>query len=524
MAVWLVHKGCAYPLEAVPPEVVSEYGEYRLRLEEERREPDLDGYQAEAGGVPLRLVRERAVSGQVTLEWEWTPEFFTGEFAFVIRYRGEPIYPPPGDVRRVLVRPDLRKLTGDDYEAMLADLMQWTSGWLTPAPGQAPAGSSVAPADLPLAQLALLDRHWEMVARHLEAVLERPRRRLVERWVDLPVDQVRTVTAGQWQAVLTRPTVWVESPAGRRLPERLPQAMAQSTLGVPENLFVRRLLDDLRQGLLRALPLLEGYGAGAQGAVARRQTERARFLLKRVSGWLRESWLSELEPPPGLVVPTPALLKHPVYGSLWRFYLRWRRAIALLDGGDRPVTLERTYQLYEYWCLLTVVRAVARHLGRDPDRALDGVMRRSGATVRLALAPGNRLDVPFRAEGVIVSFQRSFRYEAGEPFSLSHQQIPDITVAWSGGLLLFDPKYRVGHQGLLDGLGDMHRYRDAIVLADSRRAVAGGYLICPAEPVEAADRRYLEPAYQERWGFGICRLAPGGGEDAVMRVIERYLV
>jgi predicted component of viral defense system (DUF524 family) len=248
-------------------------------------------------------------------------------------------------------------------------------------------------------------------------------------------------------------------------------------------------------------------------------------MLKRVSGWLRQTWLAELDPASGQISATPALLKHPVYGSLWRFYLRWRRAVTLRDSADRPLGLDRTYQLYEYWCFLTVVRAVAIALGHDPDTAVGAAIGRSGATLRLALEPGKTLVLPFEPEGVTITYQRAFRYrpEGRGVTSISHMQIPDITIEWAGGLLLFDPKYRVGHDGVLGGLGDMHRYRDALVAPDGHRAVVAGFLLCPAEPAEVSDRRYLNPEYQDRWSFGMLRLAPGAGEDEVIRVLRKYL-
>jgi hypothetical protein len=539
MQVTLVIGNAAYPLDAVPPGVIIEHGTYRLRLEEERPGADPDGYQAEAGEVPLNLVRERAAGGQVRLEWEWMPDFFTGEFSFVIRYQGEQIYPPAGAAGQVTVAPDLRKLTADHYEAMVADLLRWTSGGQAPAPGQMWAATSRAPAESVLAQLALLDRHWDTVERQVEEVLARPRRRLVQRTVEVELYRVQRVTGRQWQAAVERPWTWgphapatasapgalarAQAAARGLLPEVLLQDSAYSTLAVPENIFVVTMLADLRQGLTNAISLLAVAPAGPQREVAERRAVRARAMLRRVSAWLRETWLAGLAPTPGQISPTPALLKHPVYGSLWRFYHRWRRAVTLLDGADRPLTLDRTYQLYEYWCFLTVVRAVASTLGGDPDAAVGAAIGHSGATLRLALVPGKRLDLPFAAAGVTVSYQREFWYGGRGVSSISHVQKPDITIEWAGRLFLLDPKYRVGHEGILGGLGDMHRYRDALVTADGRRAVVAGFLLCPGEPVEPGDRRYLAPDYQDRWGFGILRLAPGAGEDELLRVLGQHM-
>lgn len=76
-------------------------------------------------------------------------------------------------------------------------------------------------------------------------------------------------------------------------------------------------------------------------------------------------------------------------------------------------------------------------------------------------------------------------------------------------MLLFDAKYRVGHDGVRDGL-DVHRYRDAIVNEAGERAVVGGFPLCPAPPRERNDRKYLQESYQSRWNLGICVLRRGG--------------
>ncbi len=545
MQVTLVIGGVAYPLEGVPPDLVIEHGRYRLRLEEERPDVDVDQYRAEAGEVPLPLATVRVVGGQVVLEWEWAPDFFTGEFTFTISYKGTRIFPEDGAAHRVHVQPSLHKLTRDDYEAMLTDLIQWSSGWMTPSPGEHQGTSATRPADSPLAQLELLRRSWPNVERLVEEVLHRPRRRLVERTVGAPLHRARTVTSGQWQQVLSQPALWTRQPAPRPaplarvharaggiLPSELPQQAAYSTLAVPENVFLVTLLTDLRRTLVKAIDLLQGRGGAPsdpQGMATERRLAQARMMLKRVSGWLRSTWLSELEPAPGRTVPTPALLKHPIYGTLWRFYLQWRRAVTLVDGSGRPLPLDRTYQLYEYWCLLMVVRAVAQHLGEDQDQASAAALARKGAELRLSLEPGKSQTI-YEAKGVTVTYQRSFQYDPDRAavYSYSHRQIPDITIQWLGPdgmprLLLFDPKYRVSHEGILNGLSDMHRYRDAIVARDGRRAVQGGFLLCPAAPKEPGDQRYLMEDYRDRWGFGICRLSPGGGAEHIQRLLNRYL-
>lgn len=530
-----------YPLDGSPVEGLDEQSVYRICLEEERADADSEQYAAKAGEVSLPLVRSRITGSRVILEWEWTPDFFAGEFTLELTYGGMQIWPDPAESGTVAVRTPAYKLTADDYQAMMADLCRWTTGWLAPAPGRRAGAATTQRTDSRIGALEYLIRHWPQVQRLVEEVLERPRRVLEQDRITAPLHSVCIFGAQEWVGTLAAPAFWTEHegllpPGLTRLRERasglLPGKVAQtrvrSTLDVPENQLVCGLLVDIRQELAVVVQELASYARGdslERADLVARRIEQARAILRRVSGWLRSTWLAELEPASMGIAPTVAMLKHPIYGSLWRHYLQWKRAVVLEDGGGRSLPIERTHQLYEFWCFLVLARELAALAGVDPDRAVVPALDRTGESVRLRLQRDVKCDLPL--PGGRLTFQRRFHFDGQGLRSVSYEMRPDITVEFIGEegqsrVLLFDPKYRVGHDGLRDGLGAMHRYRDAIVDQQGRRVVAGAFLFCPAPPAIGSDGRYLEAAYQSRWGLGICVLRPGEERTRLTEVLRQF--
>lgn len=121
-------------------------------------------------------------------------------------------------------------------------------------------------------------------------------------------------------------------------------------------------------------------------------------------------------------------------------------------------------------------------------------------------------------------FQRTFDWGVSGLQSVSHQRRPDLCLVAGERVLVLDAKYRVGHDGVREGLGDNHRYRDAIVTAAGERAVVGGYLLMPAPPVASADLRLTAPGFWERWGIGAVVVRPGESLEQLGELVEGFLV
>jgi hypothetical protein len=90
-------------------------------------------------------------------------------------------------------------------------------------------------------------------------------------------------------------------------------------------------------------------------------------------------------------------------------------------------------------------------------------------------------------------------------------------------IILLDPKYRGDTQGLVSGLDDLHRYKDAIVGPNRQRLVTYAVALCPAEDLEAS--RYFRPEYVAAHGFGAICLSPvDNNADAKLRDFLRKVL
>ena len=143
------------------------------------------------------------------------------------------------------------------------------------------------------------------------------------------------------------------------------------------------------------------------------------------------------------------------------------------QGLAPAVPIDKTFALYEMWCYIGVLHAAAKaRLVAAPEvtkllQGLDdpgrlGIVLVGGALSTIEFGPSHSL-----------TYQRRFGPEPDAEGVRTHhlEAVPDITVSARGedgdcrALAIFDPKYRVG-ASLLDGLRDLHVYRDAILGAE----------------------------------------------------------
>jgi hypothetical protein len=162
------------------------------------------------------------------------------------------------------------------------------------------------------------------------------------------------------------------------------------------------------------------------------------------------------------------------------------------------VPIDRTYALYELWCYIKLLHACGELF---PDAVSDirnllmGLEGPDLLGVRLAQGQSSRIQL---RTNLSLTYQRRFcsipDAEGGKTTLI--EAVPDVTLAKTDptgqltGAVLFDPKYRVG-QSLLDGVRDLHVYRDAIESGDAR-IVRGAAAISP-RPGQLADPVQIRP-------------------------------
>jgi hypothetical protein len=175
----------------------------------------------------------------------------------------------------------------------------------------------------------------------------------------------------------------------------------------------------------------------------------------------------------------------PDYASAFAAMARMKAGLGA--GAAAPsIPIDRTYRLYEIWCYINFLLAAANRFPNVQPLLgpiLKGCPRPSG--LGTMLAQGEASDIALGPE-LRLTYQRRISTMVGKDgcHTMLIEAIPDIVISRvdpSGrclGMVVLDPKYRV-RGSLLDGVRDLHVYRDAILDSDRNRVIRGAIVLAP---------------------------------------------
>ena len=424
------------------------------------------------------------------------------------------------------------KAAWDDVEAMRAEVDEALAG-LAFEYLRATASPAAATSDPPrrTTWLTLVRRALPTLDAALDHIAAHPRRDLLREPTLVRAERVQRPDAALRASVRQRrgagPLQSLRS--GVPVRARLVERRARVTLDTPEHRWLRARIEAAR----RTLAALH-----ADEARRPRSARRARVLAEmadaegRLARLLRLAPLAAASPGPPLA-PTPRLLTAPGYAEAHVACQSLTLSLRLA-AGPVPHATSDLWTLYEMWAYLTVVRAVARVLEQPiPAHAF---FRAEHRGIRFLLRRGRRHGIAFERDGqrVTVTYNPRFPARAG-----LLAQRPDVLLTVERGdstrRFVLDAKYRRddsagyarrhGAPGPPESaLGDLHRYRDAIVTAAGERTVEQAVALFPyrePEPgVFAASKLWTavaavgvgalpllpgETSYLERWLWRVLR-------------------
>lgn len=240
---------------------------------------------------------------------------------------------------------------------------------------------------------------------------------------------------------------------------------------------------------------------------------------------------------PGLTL-SAVFRSDPKYRSFYRIWQDMNRGIAAVFGDFLDLPLARTWELYELWCFIRLLRAAVVEFGaQDFDPA---AIFQQDAAGGLTISAG-AVVVPVGG-GWKLCFQKRYSEFWAEGAdgrgSFSRTMTPDIVAArQSGGavdkelLIILDAKYRID-KGLNDAISSVHTYRDALVRDVGSGKVEGivsaAYLLTPqlntAQPGDyrqaSMPGRLFRPDYRATFRFGAVTLQPGMSISAIGAVLH----
>jgi len=507
-------------------------------------EGDMVRFVLEGPEIPRYRVRllvndgelDRSIESDTRISWSWRIGFHAGHADVELTGLGRPA------LRLTLITDPARdKLTRADYVRMVEDVHADTLAILALAGHRVSMkrGDREPPG---IAKLTWLSRRM----RDLETVLSELDARPWERRTGLQVrqrlgDLRRGIGSRDLSRALHRATP-VPAEALDSLPGPIRELALRANGSLPRVVGVRHssptndipehppMLGALHQWMAFAARTRRALAASEKPSATKGRLESACRSIERS---LRRSMdlglFQGVEPDRRPVRGGHIFRRLRTYRRFHQLYQRIEQGVAALDWDKGDVPLSRTFDLYEDWVFLRLLRAAAES-GDGPGK-LPVVEKPQSGGLTVSLR-----HTPFTYRGVQLHSQRSFTSvwgnATGAPGSFTTTMKPDIAIEGphrSDGtvpLVVVDAKYRaVTREGTNGAVTETHKYRDALLttphgggLLSAERAVQAAYVVLPRAPVgpaaqdwkqEERPHVYYRREYRTTFKLGAVALSPG---------------
>ena len=455
--------------------------------------------------------------------WKWNPGFNAGEFEATIRLRGRPYIKTS-----LTADPDLAKLTRTQFDTMVREIAEDTLALVALSPGRYGFARGSGGIQPPIARLEFIRSRIEAIERTVLKIAGNPIRWLSAEELRVPVRSARGTTAGEYFRSLTPGNIFTPpvqlSGQSRAFPKLVRKRAREPTNDIPEHRLIKQALQQW-SSWLRAVGSLLRIKAGEQEAgVHQRWADRTKTLAVRLETLLKLPLFREVSS--GFTsgsIASPAFRRVHRYQEFYRLYRDMRLGMAQIVGEHLNIPIARTFDLYELWCYLRIIRTLVQLCGSasvDITQFLKVDERGIQMTAGTGLVRIGR--------SLFVSFQREYReywLEADGAGSFSRRMIPDISVCGGNidkplNVIVLDAKYRVGGD-LNEALSSLHMYRDALVQRSPQSGsrqdlVHAAYLLTPQFTQTSGSwehasmpGRLFHPVYRSTFKFGAISLRPG---------------
>jgi hypothetical protein len=525
--------------EPIPPGAIRETGRYLFELNDADDAADAD---LMIDDQPLEALRCREPR---SARWRWSPGFHAGTVDAELRL-------PGAGTRRfeIVTDPDLRKLTRDDFDQMVREILEDTFALFSLSGFRKSVAKGTGRRPPAIARLEFLRSRIAEIESAVQAIAHRPRRKLTTEEATVPYHQAIRATGPEIQRSFRSGRILAEKgklsrlprALGGFLPERIRVQRRRSSFDLPEHRQIAACLRSWADWLTSAAELLD-RGASSEDPEVNRERQawaaRSRRLSRRLRQLTDQMPFSECGDAPPRLMLSSMFRNDPAYRRFFRLYQDMNMGIAAVFGDFLGMPLARTFELYELWCFLRLIRAAVEEYGSTGLDVGTLFINEPGGAVTIA---ANAVTVPV-AGGWKLCFQRQYREFWLEPDrrgSFSRTMTPDVVVQKDGAgesgesrLIVLDAKYRI-EQGLNAALNSIHTYRDALVReADSGEVegiVTAAYLMAPSLIEVASDYRdaslpgrLFHPEYRENFRFGAITMRPGmtatGLQEALRTIV-----
>lgn len=508
----------------IPAGAVQETGSYLFELEGSRNAAQADLFIDEQSLEALRSPSPDAA------RWRWSPGFHAGVVEAELRV--------PGQAARrfeIITDPDRRKLTRDDFETMVREILDDTFALFSLSSFRKAVGRGTGARPPAIARLEFLRSRIAELENAVAAIVRRPRRVLRAEDAVLPYHRAARATGPEVLRSFRSGRILTETASPSRLPTslrgRLPEHIRVgrrfTSLDLPEHRQMAACLKSWSAWLGAAAELLDKRKAEGDPEILRGAAlwaSRCHRMSRSVDLLAREAPFAEAGEAPARLTLSAIFRNDPAYRRFYRIWQDMNLGIAGLFGDFLNLPLARTFELYELWCFLRLVRAGAEEFGPAGLDISNLFINDAAGGVTLA---AGAVTVPV-GSGWKLCFQKQYRefwIEPGGRGSFSRIMTPDIVAAGgtdgvdAGRLIVLDAKYRI-EEGLNDALSSIHTYRDALVRevtsGKTEGIVSAAYLLTPYVPVlqhsyrsTPMPGRLFHADYRSGFRFGAMTLRPG---------------
>lgn len=477
--------------------------------------------------VPVEALRSRQAR---VARWRWTPGFHAGSVEVALKTSGE-------GIRRfqITTDPDLRKLTRTDFEAMVREVLVDTFALFSLSAFRRGIGRQPGTKPPPLARLEFLRSRAEEIATTIATINRSPRHFLRAEQVTVPSHRAVRATGpeiihsfrnGRVRTETGKPSRLPAALAGR-LPAQITVRQRRSSVDIPEHRQIKACLRSWAAWLSCVADVLAKKDNAADPemmTISGNWAVRARHIARALNDAVRSGFMTEVSDDPAPLQMSSLFRNDPVYHRFYRLWQDMNLGLAAVFGDFLQMPLARTYELYELWCFLRLLRAAVQEYG--PTGVDLGGLFTADPAGAVTISTG-AVVVPVGPDKVMC-FQRQYHEYWIEPSgqgSFSRTMVPDVVLAGTGlygperQVIILDAKYRID-DGLNDALNSIHTYRDALVQEASDEGIEGivtaAYLLTPHVPALGCDfkttpvpGRLFHPQYREKFRFGAITLRPG---------------
>ncbi|WCN36196.1 DUF2357 domain-containing protein [Aneurinibacillus uraniidurans] len=403
------------------------------------------------------------------------------------------------------IYPDNRKLTTTQYENMIQDILQEAAVCLkfsglfhgVDVHGRKREGSWLQwdYIERSITQLRFL---FKEIATHPLRVLKKEEK--IKRIEHVKYTNNRTIF---WME--RHGETYGASPS--TLPTHLKTFQINETYDVYENRVIKAQLNELRQ-------ILKCYEQSSYEIVRIKAQKYSNW----VTYWINDSFLQNVTLHTGSIKITQVFRKHPYYRFWYQWFQHLYENAQYSIGFSKSIPLKDTYELYEIWGFMRVVKAF-RELDLLQDTSEIYVTREDELFLALAENKGSKVALK---DGGVLYYQKIIQNNTHPYYSYTQRMIPDIVLERRDHLVVFDPKYRVEHN-MGTALGEMHKYRDGILhQEDGQRAVTHAFILTPKKGESGKEASFFTDIFREQYHMGAFCFKPGEEQVEFKEWIVKY--